>query len=317
MTAHADILRRSAVRTLAVDAQTARVASALADRGIGSLLLKGPVVARRLYGDDEPRFYGDTDLLVAPHSLDAAGRTLRELGYEPRYGDRSAALIGHHGSHWHLRGSLLEVDLHHTLTGVLAASEALWEALCEHATLMEVDATAVRVPDDAALALHLALHAAQHGIARETPRNDLRRAVEQFKAETWRAAAALAARVDALDAFGVGLRLLPEGGALAAELRLPPNRSRNAALRVMAAPSVTLGVDRLSATPGLRAKARLALGWTFPPPDFMRTWSALARRGRGGLALAYVWRPFALARQGGAAVLAWRRAARATRDARS
>jgi len=80
----------------------------------------------------------------------------------------------------------------------------------------------------------------------------------------------------------------------------------------MAAPSVTLGVDRLATTPGVRAKARLALGWTFPPPDFMREWSALARRGRGGLALAYLWRPIALAGQARAAAVAWRRAARAT-----
>jgi hypothetical protein len=47
----------------------------------------------------------------------------------------------------------------------------------------------------------------------------------------WRAAAALAGRVDALNAFGVGLRLLPEGAAVAAQLGLEPNRSRNAALR--------------------------------------------------------------------------------------
>ena len=289
--------------------------SALRTRGVESLLLKGPVVARRLYAH-EARFYGDTDLLVAPHSLDAARQTLRELGYEPRYGDRSVALVGHHGSHWQLRGSLLQVDLHHTLTGVRAAPAALWEALSDHASTMDVDGTPVRVPDDAALALHVALHGAQHGITRETPRNDLRRAVERFEVETWRAAAALAARVDALDAFGVGLRLSPEGAAVAAQLRLAPNRSRNAALRVMAAPSVTLGVDRLSSTPGLAAKARLAIGWTFPPPDFMRAWSALARRGRAGLALAYVWRPLALAGQTPAAVAAWHRAARITRGGR-
>lgn len=317
MTAHAHTLRRSAVRTLAVDAQTARVVSALTARGVESLLLKGPVVARRLYADDEPRFYGDTDLLVAPRCLEAARQTLRELGYVQRLGDRSASLIGHHGSHWHAPGSVLEVDLHHTLTGVQAEPGELWEALSEHASSMEVRATPVRVPDTAALALHVALHAAQHGIARDTPRQDLRRAVERLELETWQAAAALAGRVDALDAFGVGLRLSPEGAALAAQLRLAPNRSRNAALRVMAAPSVTLGVDRLSATPGLLAKARLAVGWTFPPPDFMRTWSTLARRGRAGLALAYAWRPIVLAGQTGAALAAWRRAAQATRDGRS
>ncbi len=182
---------------------------------------------------------------------------------------------------------------------------------------MEVHGAPVRVPGDPALALHVALHAAQHGIARGTPRRDLHEALERLAPATWQAAAALAARVDAVDAFGVGLRLLPDGAALAARLGLPPNRSRNAALRVMAAPSVTLGLDRLATTPGARAKARLALGWTFPPPDFMRTGGGLARRGRAGLLLAYAWRPLALAGQSGRAVLAWRRAARATRGARA
>lgn len=305
--------RSAAVRTLAVDAQTARVIGALTARGVPSLLLKGPVLARRLYGADEPRFYGDTDLLVAPRSLADARRTLAELGYEQWVGDRSASLIGHHGTHWRRANSPLEVDLHHTLTGVRAEPQVLWDALSEHTAAMRVHDTPVRVPDPVALALHLALHAAQHGIARQTPWHDLQRGLQRLDAGVWRAAAALAERVDAVDAFGVGLRLAPAGAALAQQLGLPSNRSRNAALRVMAAPSVTLGVDRLAATPGLRAKVRLALGWTFPPPDYMREWSALARRGRGGLALAYLWRPVALAGQVRAAAVAWRRAARGTR----
>jgi hypothetical protein len=305
------------MRTLAVDAQTAEVMSGLAARGVETLLLKGLVVARRLYAADEPRFYGDTDLLVAPDALADAHRTLGELGYEPWVGDRSAELIGHHGTHWRRPGSLLEVDLHHTLTGVRADPQALWDALREHTTSLEVHGTPVRVPADAALALHLALHAAQHGVARETPWHDLRRGIEQLDRAAWHAAAALAARVDAVDAFGVGLRLVPQGAALAHDLAVPPNRSRNAALRVMAAPSVTLGVDRLSATPGLRAKARLVVGWTFPPADFMREWSALARRGRAGLLLAYAWRPLALAGQARAATVAWRQATRVTRGGRA
>ena len=309
--------RHAAVRTLAVDAQTAEVMSALAAHGVEALLLKGLVVARRLYGADEPRFYGDTDLFVAPDALGAARRTLGDLGYEPWIGDRSAELIGHHGTHWRRPGSLLEVDLHHRLTGVRADPQALWDALREHSTSMQVHGTPVRVPADAALALHLALHAAQHGVAREQPWHDLRRGIEQIDVAAWRAAAALAARVDAVDAFGVGLRLLPEGAALARDLGVPPNRSRNAALRVMAAPPVRLGLDRLSATPGLRAKARLALGWTFPPADFMREWSDLARRGRGGLLLAYAWRPLVLAAQARAALAAWRRATRVTRGGRA
>lgn len=308
-----DAHRRAAIRTLAVDHQTARVMSALDARGVDALLLKGPAVARRLYAEGEPRFYGDSDVLVAPASLAAAKGTLRALGYEPALGDQTAALVGRHGTHWHHPGTLLEVDLHHTLTGVRGDAAELWAALSEHATSLEVAGTAVPVLDAAGVALHVALHAAQHGIARETPRRDLQQALRRLELGAWREAAALAERVDAVDAFGVGLRLVPEGQALAAQLRLPPNGSRNAALRVMAAPGVTIALDRLLATPGLRAKARLLLGWTFPPSDFMRAWSALARTGRAGLLLAYIWRPLALAGKTVPSVRAWRRAERATR----
>ncbi len=75
-----DALRAAAVRTLAVDDQTARVIAALEARGVPTLLLKGPAMARHLYTGDGERFYGDTDLLVAPPSLADARQTLRELG---------------------------------------------------------------------------------------------------------------------------------------------------------------------------------------------------------------------------------------------
>jgi hypothetical protein len=310
-------LRQAAIRTLAIDDQTAAVVSGLEARGVDVLLLKGPAVARRLYDAGEARFYGDTDLLVAPHARAAAERALRELGYERLVGDRTAALIGHHGSHWRRPDSLLEVDLHHTLIGVRGASEELWAALRDHAVGLDMQGVCVRAPDDAALALHVALHAAQHGVARAKPRRDLERALRRLGEEAWRTAVALATRVDAIDAFGVGLRLLPEGAALAARLGVPAGRSRNAELRAMAAPSVTLGLDRLSETAGMRRRARLLLAWTFPPADFMRGWSALARSGRGGLVLAYLWRPLALASQSVPAVRAWRRASRVTREPRA
>jgi len=302
------------VRSLAVDDQTARVMAALDARRIDALLLKGPAVARRLYPEDEPRFYGDTDVLVAPRAVPAAEATLRALGYERIVGDRTIALFGHHGSHWRRRSSALVVDLHRTLTGVLGDAGTLWDALWAASTGLEVQATAVRVLDASGLALHVALHAAQHGVARDTSLRDLELALRHLVLADWRGAAALAERVDAVDAFGVGLRLVPDGEAVAARLGLPPNRSRNAALRAMAAPSVTLGLDRLSATLGVGAKARLVVGRTFPPRDFMRIRSGCARRGPAGMALAYLWRLLSLAGQAVPAARAWRRAARASRS---
>src|SRR5688572_24714017 len=111
-----DALRQAAIRTLAVDDQTAHVVAAFEARGIESLLLKGPAIAHRLYGPGDPRFYGDTDLLVAPRSLAAAERALRELGYERLYAERTIALVAQHASPWRRPGSTLTVDLHHTLS---------------------------------------------------------------------------------------------------------------------------------------------------------------------------------------------------------
>jgi hypothetical protein len=59
----------------------ARVARGLAERGIRSLVLKGPVMARDLYGDPGLRPSADLDLLVAPADLDAAGAELARSGY--------------------------------------------------------------------------------------------------------------------------------------------------------------------------------------------------------------------------------------------
>ena len=45
--------------------------------GVRSILLKGPAVARWLYGPGEPRRYSDIDLLVGEADLAAAGRSAR------------------------------------------------------------------------------------------------------------------------------------------------------------------------------------------------------------------------------------------------
>ncbi len=316
-TAAVDAQRRAAIRTLAVDDQTARVVAALDARGIESLMLKGPAIARRLYGPDEPRFYGDTDLLVAPRARADAEQALVELGYERVYGERTVAVASRHASPWRRPGSALAVDLHHTLAGVRGDPDELWSMLREHTIGLDVQGTPVRALDAAALALHVALHAAHHGSAGEKPQRDLERALQLLHAGQWRAAAGLAARVDALDAFGVGLRLLPAGDALATRLGLAPNRSRDVELRAMDAPTVTLGLERLIATQGAAAKTRQLVRWMFPPQDFMQNRNPLARRGRAGLLLAYGWRVLGLARQCVPAARAWRRASRATRATRA
>lgn len=307
-----DGVRHRAILTLAVDAQTARVMSTLVARNVDALLLKGPAVARLLYADGELRHYGDTDLLVSPPTLAAAEGVLRELGYERDVGDRSVALIGDHGYAWRQRTSRMAVDLHHTLPGVAGSPRRLWAALRPHTVSMQVQGTSVLTLTPPALAFHVALHAAHHGIHGEKSLRDLERALNRIRHDEWMAAAALADDVDATDAFGTGLRMLPHGAALANELRVPASNSRRAALAAMAAPHAALAADRLCATPGARAKAMLLLRKAFPPADIMRLGWPLARKGRWRLALAYPCRLVMFACQVAPAVLAWRKAGCAT-----
>lgn len=60
-----------------------QVHSALAERGIRSALLKGPLLGRAAYGEAGRRLSGDVDVLVPTEDLGRAAGALRELGYVP------------------------------------------------------------------------------------------------------------------------------------------------------------------------------------------------------------------------------------------
>lgn len=59
-----------------------RITAMLADAGIRSAPLKGPLLGEAIYGDPGRRLSGDIDLLVAPDQLLAAVEVVRTLGYE-------------------------------------------------------------------------------------------------------------------------------------------------------------------------------------------------------------------------------------------
>ncbi len=58
-----------------------RVIAALADAGIRSSALKGPLLGEAIYGDPARRLSSDIDLLVATEQLRAAVEAVRSLGY--------------------------------------------------------------------------------------------------------------------------------------------------------------------------------------------------------------------------------------------
>lgn len=307
---------RAAAQNLAVDLVTAEVAGALGAAGVRAILLKGPSIARWLYGHDELRAYGDTDLLVASHDVAPAEQVLARLGFERLLGDADIPAWRRGDHTWRRTSSGAEVDLHWRLVGVGAPAASVWALLSAGTETMGVAGTDVEILGVSARALHVALHAAQNGIASEQSMADLERALRRLDDGTWRSAAALAEGLDAADAFSTGLRLRPEGDALAGRLGLPAARSVEAALLAMTPPLTAVGWYELSQTPR-RECARLVARKVVPSRDLMRDWSPLARRGRAGLLAAYVGRPFWLALHAGPGFAAWRRARRraATPDA--
>ena len=300
---------RAAARTMLTDAATGEVLADFHARAIPSILLRGPALARRLFNADETRLYVDADVLVPPGSQRDAADALAELGFEPVAGDTELALHRpRHAREWRRSSDRVSVDLHRTVAGCRAADGDVWRELHAGSETATVGGQRAMVPGPAGVVLVVALHAAHNGPRGTKPLGDLERAFERFDPATWADAAALARRLDAVPAFSAGVRLRPRGVRLAAELGLPDALPVDVGLRATGAPPLALGLDWLTQTTGLRAKAALALHVLAPPPGALRTWRMLARRGAPGLAAAYVSHPFWLARHAVPSLVALRRA---------
>jgi hypothetical protein len=154
----------------------------------------------------------------------------------------------------------------------------------------------------------MAIHAVQHALESKSPHEDLRRAIAAADLEAWREAAELSRALGAEDALAAGLCFVPEGETLAVELGL--TSSRRGTLRMAATTqtdAAAFQLQRLLEAESLRERIKLTVNPLFVSPSMLREDSALARRGRAGLVLAYAARPLVLARRFGPALLARRR----------
>lgn len=289
--------------TLALDSLTGELVSALGDASIATIVLKGPALEQRLYGAGESRTHDDIDLLAAHSDLKRAEDLLHGLGF--RYAAESE-----HARAWIRERDGITVDLHKTLIGIGVSPAEAWSVLSAETEPMRVGRASLNVLNPSATALHVALHAAQHGALGSRPAEDLKRAVERLPEQVWTRAAELAVQLAALPAFAAGLRLDPHGAELASALGLSGGGSVETALRIASPPVTALGIQRLATTPGMRGKAAFLMQELVPPATFMRAVFPFARRGRLGLAATYLWRPWWLAWHAGPALRAWRRARR-------
>lgn len=287
-----------------VDKVAASISDEFGARGIDSVLLKGPAIARWLYRNGPPRPYSDADLLVSPFDWRKAEAMLLELGFEKELGALEHPGMESFASESWVRGAET-IDLHCTLWGLQATPEQVWGTLSITTEPMTLEGQTLRILNPEARTLVLATHAAKHGDGQ--PCVDLEIAVRELPLELWRRAAALAILLGGGSAFAAGMRLVPGGREIVRAIGLPNVPMPEATLRAWRVP-MALGLDHLSQTPRFFPKLKVLFRELLPTPAFMRWWTPLARRGRWGLAASYVWRLLWVGRYAIPAFLAWRRA---------
>lgn len=138
------------------------VLEALGAAGIQAAVLKGPVLAERLYPDPLSRVCSDLDILVSPRNLDSATAALQRIGFHIPSGPREQYYRMHH-HHIHLeRPPTPMVELHfHAYRGFgtgIDAEELL--ARASHYRTRGGASTWVLSPEDEIL--YLCAHTAGH-----------------------------------------------------------------------------------------------------------------------------------------------------------
>jgi Uncharacterised nucleotidyltransferase len=293
--------QRAAVDQVAVD-----VAGRLRGAGVPALLLKGASFADWLYPDGT-RVYVDVDLFVPRDRVEASEALLSELGYglqaspEDMPADRPIA------SHWGGPDGGAPIDLHWALPEAGGDPSVQWTELARATDRLTLAGGEVETLGEAGRCLLVALHGVRHADL-PRPAEDLARALRVADLDTWREAADLARRIDALDGFSAGLRTQPAGAELAESIGVAAPRSARAILLTQSPPPGADGVDALLTARGARARARLIARTLVPTRRWMRANTARGRRGGAWLALAYAWHPFGVMARLPAALRAWSRA---------
>jgi hypothetical protein len=309
---------------LAIDAGAVEAVTALRAADVPSILLKGRSFAHWLYEPSEPRIYTDIDLLVPHQVTRKAGCVLRALGYRPRsplwaplreekgFSRIERLFRAEPATVWVRATDDMNLDLHRTLIAVSSEADP-WDLLSAETESMDLAGKEVTVLSQAGRALHVALHALEHGVEMHKPLIDLDRALKRVPDEAWRDAADLAARLGATEAFVGGLRTLPAGAELAARLGLTSGTHAQEVMLVDSRLYSSWAIQRVADIPGLSGKVRAVARRVFPNPGFMRVRYPAANRGPVGLGYAYLLRLAWFATASGPAVRAWWRASRKSR----
>jgi Uncharacterised nucleotidyltransferase len=180
----ATVARDSAIAGLRGIAEVIDISRVLRDAGLRSVCLKGPILARWLYGTAGFRRFTDLDIMVAPRDVTAVYQVLEQHGYAlpDRMTVGTARAIYRRLGAWPLtHADRYPVDLHFRLCHQSFGSPLNPEPVI--AESRELDGVpGVRVPSPTHAALMLLVHASKHlwctlemllAIARVMERNDV------------------------------------------------------------------------------------------------------------------------------------------------
>jgi hypothetical protein len=161
------------------------VLDALNARGIPTVTLKGPVLARRLYPEEAVRPSTDLDLLIDPSRLDAAVAALAPLGFALEGGEVGRFFRDHHHHVHMLHPTLPPLELHFEaylgFGTVLPAAPLIASSV--PCSIPEWTDARVLSPEDELL--YLAVHAASHRFARLVWLLDLKLLLQQRPGLSW------------------------------------------------------------------------------------------------------------------------------------
>jgi Uncharacterised nucleotidyltransferase len=283
--------RWDARRAMVQDAVLGEVVTAMHDRAVRPLLIKGVATARLLGQEPAQRRSADVDLLVAPSGLEAARAALRELGFEHKLSAARASERVHDHADEFVRGTPVpvSVDLHYSVARI-PPSDAVFDALARGAEGLRIGRSTVDAPRAAACALIVALHASQHGVQRGRSIDDLERAIRVVPESTWAAAAELAVEVGAVGSFAFGLRLADAGPALADRLGAHGPETPSDRLRSQYANDGPVLVAKLRGARGVRHAGVLLRDALLPSPAKVRAYHPELGAGRTRLAAHYLRR---------------------------
>lgn len=170
-----DTLEKTA-RALQLEAELRRLGTALRERGIEWVSMKGPILARRLAVDLHRRgWLVDNDVLVRQCDAAPAVEVLRGLGYAPpRFVKLESQLKTS------FEAALFREDCGTTLGAEVHWAPFPWplypideHLVWSHTEVIEVDGWKVRVFDPALTTLHLASHFVQHLASEPRILNDI------------------------------------------------------------------------------------------------------------------------------------------------